>query len=300
MKTIRQLEEEAILRLSLEYEPAEAREIARRLIEDLRGLRRTDLLLLTGKDTLLSPEEITLLERALHRLEAAEPLQYVLGKASFLGGELQVAPGVLIPRPETEELAQLILQHPEASSWRRLLDVGTGSGCLAWALAKYLPQLDQAIALEVSSQAIPIAQENFRRLYEQSGREVNLWHKDLFALVESHTPPPTPLDLIVSNPPYIHPSEAEDMTAHVLLYEPHLALFAPEESPLAYYTAIGQLVRQGYLRSGGSLWLELNPLYAEQTRTALLHTIGSEQAEAELIKDMSGKNRFLHLTYHSA
>ena len=98
MKTIRQLEEEAILRLSSEYEPAEAREIARRLIEDLRGLRRTDLLLLTGKDTLLSPEEITLLERALHRLEAAEPLQYVLGKASFLGGELQVAPGVLIPR----------------------------------------------------------------------------------------------------------------------------------------------------------------------------------------------------------
>ena len=155
MKTIRQLEEEAILRLSSEYEPAEAREIARRLIEDLRGLRRTDLLLLTGKDTLLSPEEIILLERALHRLEAAEPLQYVLGKASFLGGELQVAPGVLIPRPETEELAQLILQHPEASSWRRLLDVGTGSGCLAWALAKYLPQLDQAIALEVSSQAIP-------------------------------------------------------------------------------------------------------------------------------------------------
>ena len=90
------------------------------------------------------------------------------------------------------------------------------------------------------------------------------------------------------------------MTAHVLLYEPHLALFAPEESPLAYYTAIGQLVRQGYLRPGGSLWLELNPLYAEQTRTALLYIIGSEQAEAELIKDMSGKNRFLHLTYHSA
>jgi len=170
----------------------------------------------------------------------------------------------------------------------------------ATVLAKHLPQLDQAIALEVSSQAIPIAQENFRQLYEQSGREVYLWHEDLFTLVEAHTPPPTPLDLIVSNPPYIHPSEAEDMTAHVLLYEPHLALFAPEESPLAYYTAIGQLVRQGYLRPGGSLWLELNPLYAEQTRTALLHIIGSEQAETELIKDMSGKNRFLHLTYHSA
>ena len=297
METIRQVEEATILRLAPEYEPAEAREIARRLIEDLRGLRRTDLLLLTGKDTLLSPEEITKLEAALSRLEAAEPLQYVLGSATFLDEELY---GVLIPRPETEELARLILQHTEASSWRRLLDVGTGSGCLAWALAKHLPQLDQAIALEVSSQAISIAQENFRRLYEQSGREVYLWHEDLFALVEAHTPPPTPLDLIVSNPPYIHPSEAEDMTAHVLLYEPHLALFAPEESPLAYYTAIGQLVRQGYLRPGGSLWLELNPLYAEQTRTALLYIIGSEQAEAELIKDMSGKNRFLHLTYHSA
>ena len=181
METIRQVEEATILRLAPEYEPAEAREIARRLIEDLRGLRRTDLLLLTGKDTLLSPEEITKLEAALSRLEAAEPLQYVLGSATFLDEELYVAPGVLIPRPETEELAQLILQHTEASSWRRLLDVGTGSGCLAWALAKHLPQLDQAIALEVSSQAIPIAQENFRRLYEQSGREVYLWHADLFA-----------------------------------------------------------------------------------------------------------------------
>ena len=93
METIRQVEEATILRLAPEYEPAEAREIARRLIEDLRGLRRTDLLLLTGKDTLLSPEEITKLEAALSRLEAAEPLQYVLGSATFLDEELYVAPG---------------------------------------------------------------------------------------------------------------------------------------------------------------------------------------------------------------
>ena len=120
METIRQVEEATILRLAPEYEPAEAREIARRLIEDLRGLRRTDLLLLTGKDTLLSPEEIAKLEAALTRLEAAEPLQYVLGSATFLDEELYVAPGVLIPRPETEELAQLsLLRRTSAGSMSR-------------------------------------------------------------------------------------------------------------------------------------------------------------------------------------
>ena len=106
-------------------------------------------------------------------------------------------------------------------------------------------------------------------------------------------------DLIVSNPPYIHPDEAMEMTPQVLLHEPHLALFAPEASPIAYYLALGALIQQGYLSSGGSLWVELNPLYAHETQEALHKILGPEHCSTELIGDLSGKERFLHLVYYA-
>ena len=233
----------------------------------------------------------------LHDLSAGTPLQYVLGYAYFAGHRLTVAPGVLIPRPETEELIELILQHPESRASQRLLDVGTGSGCIAYALTAALPEVKQSVALEVSSEAAPIAEANFEALRKATGRKVYLWKHDLFALLEEHTPPTPPLDLIVSNPPYIHPKEAEEMTPQVLLHEPHLALFAPEASPIAYYIALAELVAQGHLRSGGNLWVELNPLYATATEEAILERIGRRHAKTELIQDLSGKVRFLHLTY---
>jgi len=233
----------------------------------------------------------------LHDLSAGTPLQYVLGYAYFAEHRLTVAPGVLIPRPETEELIELILQHPESRASQRLLDVGTGSGCIAYALTAALPEVKQSVALEVSSEAAPIAEANFEALRKATGREVYLWKHDLFALLEEQTPPTPPLDLIVSNPPYIHPKEAEEMTPQVLLHEPHLALFAPEASPIAYYIALAELVAQGYLRSGGNLWVELNPLYATATEEAMLERIGRRHAKTELIQDLSGKVRFLHLTY---
>ena len=296
MDTIRSFEQEALECLTALYEPSEAREIARQLLEEVRGCTRTQLLLLS-KDTLLSPAECARLERMLHDLSAGTPLQYVLGYAYFAGHRLTVAPGVLIPRPETEELIELILQHPESRASKRLLDVGTGSGCIAYALTAALPEVKQSVALEVSSEAAPIAEANFEALRKATGREVYLWKHDLFALLEEQTPPTPPLDLIVSNPPYIHPEEAEEMTPQVLLHEPHLALFAPEASPIAYYIALTELVAQGYLRSGGNLWVELNPLYATATEEAMLERIGRRHAKTELIHDLSGKVRFLHLTY---
>ena len=178
-----------------------------------------------------------------------------------------------------------------------MLDVGTGSGCIAYALTAALPEVKQSVALEVSSEAAPIAEANFEALRKATGREVYLWKHDLFALLEEQTPPTPPLDLIVSNPPYIHPEEAEEMTPQVLLHEPHLALFAPEASPIAYYIALAELVAQGYLRSGGNLWVELNPLYATATEEAMLERIGRQHAKTKLIHDLSGKVRFLHLTY---
>ena len=226
MNTIQQLEQVAYDRLSVAYDRAEVTELVRRLLEDVKGWTRTQLLLCWGKDTLLSPEEWALLLQRLSRLEAGEPLQYILGRACFFDRELLVSPGVLIPRPETEELVALILEHPEAGSWSHFLDVGTGSGCIAYALAEHLPDVKQAIALEVSSEAIPVAQANFEELYGRTGKVVSLWKEDLFSLVERQTILTTPLDLIVSNPPYIHPREAEAMTDNVLRYEPHLSLFA--------------------------------------------------------------------------
>ena len=296
MDTIRSFEQAAMECLSALYEPSEGREITRQLLEEVRGCTRTQLLLLS-KDTLLSPAECTRLERMLHELSVGTPLQYVLGYTYFAGHRLIVAPGVLIPRPETEELIELILQHAESRTMHRLLDVGTGSGCIAYALTAGLPEITSSIAIEVSSEAVPIASANFDSLRKSTGREVHLWKHDLFALVEEDTPPTTPLDLIVSNPPYIHPEEAEEMTPQVLLHEPHLALFAPESSPIAYYIALADLVGQGYLRPQGHLWVELNPLYASATEEAMLDRIGRERAKTELIQDLSGKMRFLHLTY---
>ena len=142
--------------------------------------------------------ECARLERMLHDLSAGTPLQYVLGYAYFAGHRLMVAPGVLIPRPETEELIELILQHPESRASQRLLDVGTGSGCITYALTAALPEVSQSVALEVSSEAAPIAEVNFEALRKATGREVYLWKHDLFALLEEHTPPTPPLDLIVS------------------------------------------------------------------------------------------------------
>lgn len=296
MNTIRSFEQEARRLLEAIYPSSEAQEIVRQLLEEVLSCSRTRLLLL-DKDTLLSPIQQERLRGYLLELEQGRPLQYILGYTFFAGARLQVSEGVLIPRPETEELISLILSSPGGRSHKRLLDIGTGSGCIAYALTANLEAPEAAFAIEVSSAAIPIASTNFEELHRLTGRQVTLWKKDLFELVEEATPPSTPFDLIVSNPPYIHPKEAEEMTPGVLLFEPHLALFAPEQAPIAYYIAIGELLRQGYLAPGGELWLELNPLYAEATRQALLERLPEGQAQAELISDLSGKVRFLHLTY---
>lgn len=297
MSTIRSFEQRGLAVLSPLYEPSEAHEILRQLLEEALGCTRTQLLLADKDTTLLASDKLIRLDRELAQLAEGTPLQYVLQRAYFFGYELYVAPGVLIPRPETEELVELILGDVDSAGVLRLLDVGTGSGCIAYALGASLPNLEQLIALEVSSQAIPIAARNFETLERETGRSVYLWKKDLFELVEDHTPPTQPFDLLVSNPPYIHPEESEAMTPQVLLHEPHLALFAPETAPTLYYRALAELVGQGYLRSGGKLWVELNPLYAELTRSEMLSIIGVGRASAELIRDLSGRERFLKLTY---
>ena len=294
--TIRQFEQEGPAQLADLYDPSEAKEIIRRLLEEVLGCNRTELLLL-DKDRHLSASEAQRLTDYILKLSMGHPLQYVLGYADFAGYRLVISEGALIPRPETEELVSLILADSASAGSQRILDIGTGSGCIAYALAAGLKEAPETIAIEVSSQAIPIAQTNFSELTQLTGRSVKLWKKDLFELVEEVTPPTPAFDLIVSNPPYIAPEEADSMAPGVLLFEPHLALFAPEESPIAYYQAICELLSQGYLAPGGHLWLELNPIYAEATKEAFYLRLGQESIHAELIQDLSGKLRFLHLIY---
>lgn len=276
------------------YSPSEVRLILRMLLCEALDLSDTEVLMLEGEHA-LPPSARSRLTGWLTRLAAGEPLQYVLGYAYFYGLRIAVGAGVLIPRPETEELVELIVTEvsPTASKRLRVLDVGTGSGCIPCALAHHWGEALQAEAWDISSEALGIAQGNFRAFAEQTSAHLVARLEDLFALPQAFEA--SPFDLIVSNPPYIHPDEAEEMTSGVLDYEPSLALFAPKSNPIAYYEAIASLVSLGYLASGGSVYVEINPRYAAETLERMSSIVGERLASARLVCDMSGKNRFVVL-----
>lgn len=252
MTTIREFQQSASQRIASLYEASEAQAIVRILLEECLQISHTSLLMI-DKDTLLSAQIWATLEGQLSRLAEGEPLQYVLGYTYFYGMRIEVAPGVLIPRPETEELVELIVEREQGQERRRLLDVGTGSGCIPCALASAWGSRLVADCMEYSSKALPTARRNLEDYRRTSGAELSLIHRDLFSCLGDS--PEQPYDLIVSNPPYIHPEEAKEMTSQVLGYEPSTALFAPEHNPIIYYEEIARLVSSGWLASGGA------PLY---------------------------------------
>lgn len=276
------------------YEQEELRLVLYRLLEEYLHLSQTDVLFL-DKDTLLSPEALDKLSKAVARLAVSEPLQYILGYTEFYGLRLSVARGVLIPRPETEELIYTIKEDfmHLLDTPLHAIDIGTGSACIPIALCTQMGDKLVAVdAIELSSDALAIAQNNIDSL--GLGHKIRLKQADLFALEKCDAP----YDVIVSNPPYIHPDEATAMSSQVLDWEPSTALFAPGESPIIYYEAIARLVQSGWLKPGGRLYLELNPLYAELTRDSILSIIGEGRVEScELLRDMSGKERFIRLCY---
>ena len=214
----------------------------------------------------------------MHRLEGGEPVQYVLGVADFCGRQFHVAPGVLIPRPETAELCQWILE--ESLEERDVLDIGTGSGCIAATLAAELPGA-RVTGWDISEEALKIAQENARCL----DASVSLERKDALHL----QPDGRYWDLIVSNPPYIMEEERAGMEKNVLDFEPETALFAPKEEPAIFYYRIADYAVKT-LKSCGSLFFELNPLTAEAV-ASYLRQVGFQNVEIR--KDQFGKNRFL-------
>ena len=264
------------------YGEGEAKAIARMVYEVRYGLTFTDLCI--GKDTQLSADDQAELDEIAQRLERHEPIQYVLGKAEFMGEWFDVEPGVLIPRPETEELVRwkpLPLPSPKGERVN-ILDIGTGSGCIAITLAAMYPEA-KVTAWDISEKALEVARKNAKHL------AVNVNFEQVDILANSQQPKANSYDIIVSNPPYICNKEREAMEQNVLDYEPHEALFVPDDDPLLFYRAIADYGKKT-LKSDGWLYFEINPLYAEPLRE-LLSTMSYH--DLEIKNDQYGKQRFI-------
>ena len=280
-------------RLADVYDQREARAVARMLVEEKFSLSFADII--CGGVEALPDADKQWIEAAVKRLEQGEPIQYVLGWAWFGGLKFNVRSGVLIPRPETEWLVDNICAHPAPSNDRplRILDIGTGSGCIALSIKQRLPET-YVEAWDISTEALSIAADNARSL----GLDVVWRQQDALNItpnVLSTTPndnsvvPDSPLwDVIVSNPPYICERERTDMARNVLEHEPSTALFVPDTDPLLFYRAITRYA-VGSLNEGGRLLVECNTLYAGDTARMMAD---EGMTATQVYDDCFGKPRF--------
>jgi release factor glutamine methyltransferase len=237
------------------------------------------------KDKQIPENEKKQIHAIIERLKKQEPIQYILGETEFYSFPIKVNPSVLIPRPETEELVDLIIKssfvkrHPDDSRIK-ILDIGTGSGCIAIALARHIPHAD-ITATDISESALQTARTNARL----NNADIRFLQSDILdadSLIAGN------FDIIVSNPPYIKNSERRAMDSNVLDHEPHGALFVPDENPLLFYKAIAVFARSK-LVPGGVIYFEINP-ECDTLLTEMLHREGF--TDTEIIRDLSGKNRF--------
>lgn len=257
------------------YGNGEARAVTDYVLDVCFGLSKADIL--CGAVEEMTAEKTAELNKIFGRLTEGEPVQYVLGRAEFCGRWFSVRPGVLIPRPETEELCAWITADSKASASPKVLDIGTGSGCIAITLQLDMPE-SNVTAWDISADALDVARENAQRF----GANVNFVKLDAL-----NAKPEGEWDVIVSNPPYICEKEKKNMAVNVLEHEPHTALFVPDADPLLFYRAITRLAVQT-LSKGGRLYFEINPIYADDT----CHMMRAEGMTAvELRSDMYGKQR---------
>lgn len=258
--------------LAAVYDEREAQAVARCVLEDKYGMTATDIY--CGSEL---PDDDGVRD-TVQRLMSREPVQYVVGSACFCGRRFSVGQGVLIPRPETEELVELIINREQKA--QSVLDIGTGSGCIAISLALEMPKASVS-AWDISDDALNIATENAKQL----GAKVS------FERVDALNPPCDigSWDVIVSNPPYICNNERARMDANVLDYEPHTALFVSDENPLLFYRAIAHYGRKA-LKPGGRIYFEINPLYVAEMRE-----MASEEGfdSVETVVDAFGKQRMM-------
>ena len=266
--------------LCCRYDEGEARAVARYLLEVGYGLSISDIL--CGAVEQLPQAE---LKEKMQRLADGEPVQYVVGTAEFCGRRFHVAPGVLIPRPETAELCQWIIE--ETQGGLPILDIGTGSGCIAITLALDIPNAEVE-AWDISLEALTIAHKNANTL----NANVTFKEKDIIKCSIAPVLAEQKVSVIVSNPPYIVPSESSAMSDSVLNHEPNIALFTPEDDPLKFYSAISNYAKTALLPQG-RLYFEINPLFAQQLEALL-----KEQGFGDITfkNDQYGKQRFVRAT----
>ena len=266
--------------LCCRYEEGEARAVARYLLEVGYGLSMSDIL--CGAVEQLPQKE---LKEKMQRLADGEPVQYIVGTAEFCGRRFHVAPGVLIPRPETAELCQWIIE--ETRGGLPILDIGTGSGCIAITLALDIPNAEVE-AWDISLEALTIAHKNANTL----NANVTFKEKDIIKCSIAPVLAEQKVSVIVSNPPYIVPSESSAMSDSVLNHEPNIALFTPEDDPLKFYRAISDYAKTALLPQG-KLYFEINPLFAQQLEALL-----KEQGFGDITfkNDQYGKQRFVRAT----
>ncbi len=261
---------------------SEARSAAAIILEDVRGITRTDLVVNSHRT--IEPETEARINDIVAKILAGEPVQYAIGSARFYGLDFKVNRSVLIPRPETEGLVDLVVDAYRGRSDLNILDCGTGSGCIAIALARVLP-FANVTGIDISHEALDLAVENGRRLKVS----VDFREADILALPQKDS---DIYDLIVSNPPYIAPDEMSEMDDRVLAYEPHNALFVPEDNPLLFYRAIAKYGHHA-LKDNGMLFFEINPRFADDLKE-VLRTTG--YGDITIIRDYLGRNRFATAT----
>ena len=264
------------------YDAGEAQAIVRTVLDVEYGMTLTDII--CGKVNELSSDEERNLEEIITRLQNGEPVQYVLGEADFAGRTFHVEPGVLIPRPETAELCQWIEEEVsslKADERKQILDICTGSGCIAITLGLNIPN-SEVTGWDISEDTLRIAQGNVEML---KAGNVRIEYQDALMLPKAAET----ADIIVSNPPYICEKEKADMEKNVLEHEPSIALFVPDEEPLKFYRAIAEYASSA-LKSEGALYFEINPIYEKETRE-MLEELGFKDIETK--EDAFGKKRMM-------
>ncbi len=258
--------------------PAEGKATARLVIEDAACFPMSKVL--SSPELEVEPETVMRVYRVVKRIADGEPPQYAVGRARFMGMDLSVTSDTLIPRLETAGLVDLITDDMAGRSDLHVLDAGTGSGCIAIALSRALP-FARVEAIDISDGALLVARSNARALHAA----VDFSRADMLALA---TPAEPLYDIIVSNPPYIAEGEADTVDGSVAAYEPHSALFVPDDDPLRFYHALADYGHSA-LRPGGRLYFEINPNYADRLAADL--TAGGYR-DVEILLDAYGRRRY--------
>lgn len=270
------------------YDQDEARAIAGYVCAELLMIKWQQLNIIQKE---LSDAEVEHFDRILNKLLKGEPIHYILGYTWFYGLKFDLNPSVLIPRPETEELVDLVISYCRKNNITAptIIDLGTGSGCIPISLKKNLPQA-QVYGVDIMPNAIITANHNSRL----NKTDVNFVEADMLnttTLIDVLKISQSPV-ILISNPPYIAQNEAEGIHENVLKHEPHTALFVPNDDVLLFYKAIVSYVKL-VLKQGDSVWLEINPLFAQDTLSLFQNL--SNTIQSYIINDISGKQRFVYV-----